>query len=157
MKPAPSTRPRASTRLLCPWVTSTEARAVRLSFKPPLTVPPLSANAAQVRSALRHNDVCRERFAVGHKFDTPDLHHTTFCVYAATTKQEVVFISPVWCSDFSCAFDAKNFNYISRLLHEMENAVTVKLSAPLCYVAVFRYGPLLWINGWSIVSLLKEQ
>lgn len=28
----------------------------------------------------------------------------------------------------------------------MENAVTVKLSAPLCYVAVFSYGPLLWIN-----------
>lgn len=52
--------------------------------------------------------------------DTPDLHHTTFCVHAATTKQEVVFIPPVWCSDFSCAFDAKNFNYISRLLHGMK-------------------------------------
>lgn len=41
----------------------------------------------------------------GREFDTPDLHHTTFCCHAATTKQEVVFIPPVWCSDFSCAFD----------------------------------------------------
>lgn len=64
MKPAPSKRPRASTRLLSLGHEHGSTRCA-LSFKPPLSVPPLSTNAAQVRSALRHNDVCRERFAVG--------------------------------------------------------------------------------------------
>lgn len=97
--------------------------------------------------------------AAGREFDTPDLHHnTTFCVHAATTKQEVVFIPPVWCSEFSCPFNKLLWKIlILSAGYCMKWKMQLQLTSLLHFVMllfstmVHYYG---W-KGWSIVSYDK--